>query len=88
MIDKDEIVEEKFTTKYRSVIVFGRARIIENTEEMRTLLRRFTEHLCPSESGEAIEAEINKDIVRVRVIELSIEHISGKQGMELLQKSI
>ena len=33
IIESDEIIEEKFTNKYKSVIVFGKARIIEDKNE-------------------------------------------------------
>ena len=34
VIDRDEVIPEKFTTKYRSVIVFGRAREVTDPEEI------------------------------------------------------
>ena len=36
VIDRDQIVPEKFTTHYRSVIAFGKVRLIEEVEEMRS----------------------------------------------------
>ena len=35
VIDRDEVMPKERTTKYCSVIVFGRARILEDEEEMR-----------------------------------------------------
>ena len=37
VIDCDQIVPEKFTTHYRSVIAFGKVRLIEEVEEMRSI---------------------------------------------------
>ena len=37
VIDRDQIVPEKFTTHYRSVIAFGKVRLIEEVEEMRSI---------------------------------------------------
>ena len=34
VIAKDEIIPEKFTTYFRSVIVFGKARILESMDEI------------------------------------------------------
>ncbi|MEG1730569.1 MAG: pyridoxamine 5'-phosphate oxidase family protein, partial [Oscillospiraceae bacterium] len=49
VIDKDEVVPEKFTTIYRSVIAFGRARILENDAERRSALEKITEKYSPKE---------------------------------------
>lgn len=35
VIDQDEVVPEKLTSAYRSVIVFGRARVLEDEAEIR-----------------------------------------------------
>ena len=37
VIDQDQIVPEKYTTLFRSVIVFGRRRLVEDMEEMRRI---------------------------------------------------
>ncbi|MEG1540978.1 MAG: pyridoxamine 5'-phosphate oxidase family protein, partial [Oscillospiraceae bacterium] len=49
VIDKDEVVPEKYTTIYRSVIAFGRARILENDAERRSALEKITEKYSPKE---------------------------------------
>ncbi|MBQ7355214.1 MAG: pyridoxamine 5'-phosphate oxidase family protein, partial [Clostridia bacterium] len=36
VVDADEVVAEKFTTYYRSVIVFGRARILTDPADLRS----------------------------------------------------
>ena len=38
VIDKDQIVQEKYTTYFRSVIVFGKAHVIEDQDAKRTAL--------------------------------------------------
>ena len=48
VIDRDEIVKEKFTTYFRSVILFGRVRVLEDDAEKRAALLktlRLPEHL-------------------------------------------
>ena len=42
VIDKDEIIPEKFTTHYRSVIVFGKAKIVEDEKECKDILLKIT----------------------------------------------
>ena len=46
VIDRDEVIPEKFTTKYRSVIVFGRAREVTDPEEIVGICRQVTEICC------------------------------------------
>lgn len=60
VIGQDHILPEKFTTCYRSVIVFGTVRILEDGQEIRKAMER----LC--------------------MIEFSITHLTGKQGMECI----
>ena len=37
VIDQDRVVPEKYTTHYRSVIAFGRARLVEDAAEKRAI---------------------------------------------------
>ncbi|MCI8441602.1 MAG: 5-nitroimidazole antibiotic resistance protein [Provencibacterium sp.] len=87
VIDKDEVVPEKFTTYFRSVIAFGRIHILEQEAEKRRALEMLAEKYSP----EVPEAEREKEISRfwdsVCIAQLSIEHLSGKQGRELCAQS-
>jgi uncharacterized protein len=77
VIERDEVVPKAFATKYRSVVVFGRARILTDDAEKRDALERLVEKYSPDyrEDGrQAIEAEWNL----VCVVEIRIEHITGK----------
>ncbi|MEG0876223.1 MAG: pyridoxamine 5'-phosphate oxidase family protein [Oscillospiraceae bacterium] len=86
VIDKDQVVPEKFTTIYRSVIAFGRARILENDAERRSALEKITEKYSPKEPNHG--QEIEKQFSRVCVIEMEIEHLTGKESMELRKLSV
>ena len=46
VIDQDEVHPEKYTTYFRSVIAFGKARILEEDEKRKTILL-LTEKYCP-----------------------------------------
>ncbi|RVU55007.1 pyridoxamine 5'-phosphate oxidase family protein [Anaerosphaera multitolerans] len=85
VIDKDRIVAEEFTTYFRSVIVFGKAHILENAEEKRRALKLLAEKYSP-EFMESSEVEIKREFNLVTVVEISIEHISGKEAIELVNK--
>lgn len=84
VISQDKVVEEKFTTLYRSVIVFGRATLITDEARMRPLLRIIASRFCPSQSQAAVAAEIDGAIHRMMMIEVKPDHLSGKQCIELV----
>lgn len=83
VVDADEVIPELFTTAYRSAIAFGHIRLLEKGPE----LLRALEALCGKYSpGIDPAEEIEKFIDGVRVLEMSIEHMSGKEGLELLRR--
>ncbi len=85
IIDQDEIVQEKVTTFFRSVIVFGRARILTEDAEKRNALERIGEKYAPDNLDDA-QKEISLDWNRVCVVEITIEHMTGKEALELVNK--
>jgi len=81
VIDRDEIVPREYTTYFCSVIAFGRARVVEEETEKRQALELLAEKYSPAETGR--QEEIDKNLSRVRIVELTIEHLSGKEAIEL-----
>lgn len=81
VIGQDQVVPAAYTTYYRSVIVFGRARVLEDPAEKRAALELLAAKYAP-ELPEGRTAEINKLIDRTCMVEIRIEHISGKQAVE------
>lgn len=82
IIDQDEIVPEKYTTHYRSVIAFGKVRLLEDQEEMRKIATALAMKYS-SDYAEGIPAEIDDYMSRLAIIEMTIEHLTGKQPMRL-----
>lgn len=80
IIDQDEIHPEEFTTYFRSVIVEGVIRIIEDRNKIIEALRLLSTKYSP---GVDCEPEIEKGIDRVRILNLEIDSITGKEGIEL-----
>ena len=60
----------------KSVVVFGRLRMLEDREEMIELSRRLGRKYYPTE--EELEAEIAHSGKRVQILELAMEHMTGK----------
>ena len=48
VIDRDQVVPEEYTTYYRSVIVFGRARVIGTRRKSAGPLRRWRRNTAPA----------------------------------------
>ncbi len=83
VIDKDEVVPEKLTTAYRSVIVFGRAHILQDESEIRAAARHIGRKYSPGMDA-MIGREIETYLPKMAVIRLDIEHMTGKIGLELM----
>ncbi len=66
---------------YRSVVVFGRASVVEETAEKLKALRLFSEHIIPGRWGEVRqpnEAELKKTLVlRLPLVEASAKIRTG-----------
>ena len=84
VIAKDEIIPEKFTTYFRSVIVFGKARILESMDEILPAIRKLGMKYNPDEEG--CNEEIKRCLQTLAVIEMDIEHMTGKEAIELTKR--
>ena len=85
VIDRDEVIPETFTTHFRSVIVFGRARILEDDGERRAALELLVEKYSPGRLEEG-RASIESELKRVCLVQVRIEHMTGKAAIELVKK--
>ena len=83
VIAQDEVIPKTFTTHFRSVIVFGRARIVTEDAERRLGLECLAAKYSPDYLAGG-QQEIEKDWNRVCVIALKIEHMTGKAAIELI----
>ena len=82
VIAKDEVIQEAFSTRYRSVIVFGRAEMITDDFKKRFALESLVEKYSPDFVKEG-QQEIDKDWDRVCLIEIKIEHMTGKASRKI-----
>ena len=85
VIKTDDVVQETFTTHYRSVIVFGRARILADDNEKRRALECLVAKYSPDFSQEG-QSEIDRSWNRFLAGEVQIEHMTGKAAKELIQQ--
>lgn len=79
VIEQDEIIPEEFNTLYRSVIAFGRAKILREDGVIQEVLELILNKYSPKhmDSGKKyIKAEWDN----LKVVEMEIEHMTAKAG--------
>ena len=83
--DQDEVVSERFTTHFRSASAFGRIRVVEDVEEMRTLTAVLGEKYNPGHPAE-LAAEIDGALSRLCVLVMDVNRLTGKEARELMEQ--
>ena len=89
VIDRDEIMPKELTTKFSSVIAFGRARILSTDEELRQAANAVGAKY--SAGFEDLYLQETEDAIRQQClccIEITIEHMTGKIGKEVLKERL
>ncbi len=84
VVERDDILQEKFTTLFKSAVAFGKAEILTDKEEMRSSVTALAEKYCPDFLDE-IPAEVEHGFDMLCMIKINIEHLTGKQGKELIK---
>ena len=85
VIAQDEIHPKKYTTYYRSVIAFGRIHIIENENEKLATARLLGNRYNPNDE-ESLQKELEHGFARMLMIRFDIEHLTGKEAIELVKQ--
>ena len=85
VIDQDIVVPEEVTTYYRSAIAFGTARILDTEPEKMTAARLLTDKFA-SDCPEAVEEDIRKNYDRMYMVEIKIDHMTGKESLKLTKQ--
>lgn len=86
VVDQDQVVPLEYTTYFRSVIAFGTICMLENDQEKRDAIEKLAVKYAPEDSREHRNQYIEKDWVPLCMLEMTIEHLSGKEGKELAVK--
>lgn len=84
VIDEDNVISEKYTTYFRSAIAFGKIRVIENETEKRNAIEKLAAKYTPDDEEGRLE-EIEREYKILCMIELDIEHMTGKEAIELVR---
>jgi len=74
----NEIIPQRFTTTFESVVVFGKAEVVEEAEKLEAL-QLIVERLSPGFEKEGMEY-ISRSGNATLVVKIDAEHISGKRA--------
>ena len=85
VVDQDHVVPQKYTTYFRSVIIFGKARVLKDENEKRNALEVLAAKYSPDYEQGRLQ-EIDQQFQQVCLIELAIEHMTGKEAIELVKE--
>lgn len=79
VVNEHDLIAEKLDTMYTSVVVFGRARVLNTPEEIREAVRLFLSGLAPAQAS-TTDKVCKEQEDRFLMVEIATEHISGKIG--------
>lgn len=84
VVGQDDIIPQEYTTYFRSVIVFGKMRILQDEAEKRIALEKLGAKYSPDHEQGRLQ-EIDKLLKQTCVMELAIDHMTGKEAIELVR---
>ncbi|MBQ9650013.1 MAG: NimIJ family nitroimidazole resistance protein [Prevotella sp.] len=85
VIEQDDVQPKKYTTFFRSVIAFGRIHVIEDEAEKLSTARMLGNRYNPNDD-ESLKKEIESGLSRMLMIRFDIEHLTGKEAIELVNR--
>ena len=83
VIDEDRIVSKEYTSYFRSVIAFGRARMVEGEERLEAF-RALVEKYSGDQPEEAKHKEI-AGCTNACIVAIDVDHITGKEAIEFVR---
>ena len=86
VIDQDHIVPEEYTTYFRSVIAFGRIRVIGDDGERRAAVERLALKYHPGDTPEHRNRYIDSEWAPLCMLEMTVDHLTGKEAKELARR--
>ena len=86
VIDKDLVVPEEYTTYFRSVIAFGKIRVIEDDREKRAAIEKLAIKYAPEDTAANRDDAISRGWKPLCMLEMKIDHITGKEAIGLVKE--
>ena len=85
VIDQNKIVPDEYTTYFRSAIVFGELRVMEDGPEKRAAIEALAAKYDPEGPADGRQKEIDREWGALCVLEMKISHMTGKEAIELVR---
>ena len=85
VVAADDVVPEAYTTRYKSVIVFGRIRILDDEAQIREAINRLALKYYPADSPAHRLEMIRREWAPLCMMEMIVEHMTGKKAKELIR---
>ena len=86
VVAQDDVEPLDYSTRYRSVIVFGRIRIMEDEAEIRRAIEMLAIRYAPMDTVEHREKAIADEYDIMTMYELKVEHMTGKESRSLMRE--
>lgn len=84
VIDADDVHPSEFTTYFRSVIAFGKIQIIESGNERMHAASLLGGRYNPEDDA-GLQKELEKGLSHMLILRFDIEHLTGKEAIELVR---
>ena len=76
----------EYTTYFRSVIAFGKVRFSDDEKEIMYAIDLLARKYAPEDTAENRKAAIDREYDQLAVAVMEIEHMTGKEAIELVKK--
>lgn len=86
VVDRDDVKPAEYTSYFRSVIIFGRVRVLEDEAQKRAAIELLARRYFPEDSAENRRRAIEREWAGLCILEMDIEHMSGKEAKELARE--
>ena len=86
VVDRDDVKPAEYTSYFRSVIIFGRVRVLEDKAQKRAAIELLARRYFPEDSAENRRRAIEREWAGLCMLEMDIEHMSGKEAIELARE--
>ena len=86
VVDRDDVKPAEYTSYFRSVIIFGRVRVLEDEAQKRAAIELLARRYFPEDSAENRRRAIEREWTGLCMLEMDIEHMSGKEAKELARE--
>ncbi len=86
VIDRDRVVPEEYTTYFRSVIAFGRIRVLDGEGEKRAAIEKLAVKYAPEDTAVNRSRAIEHEWKPLCMLEMTVDHVTGKEAIELVKE--